>query len=97
MNRYQNIPINSGGYYNTTVYPEIPLNDNDIYLITTQGDRFDILAYQYYKDTSLWWIIASANPGVNRDSLTITPGLQVRIPADKAKVISLFRELNTNR
>jgi hypothetical protein len=54
MNRYQNIPIikNSEGtrYYKDNKYPRIPLSVNDIYVITTIGDRFDLLALQYYSD-----------------------------------------------
>ena len=63
-NRYQNIPIekiNGKRVYQTTRYPEIPLNENDIYVYTTQGDRFDILAQQYYGDQSYWWVISIAN------------------------------------
>ena len=67
MNRYQNIKqirsnITSGKViYQTVRYPEIPLSSDDIYVYTTQGDRFDILANQYYKDSSLWWVISIAN------------------------------------
>ena len=56
MNRYQNIPkikINGNLVYQTSRYPEVQLSVNDIYVYTTQGDRFDILAQQYYKDSSL--------------------------------------------
>jgi hypothetical protein len=56
MNRYQNTKYitNTKGkrYYSTTKYPDIPLSLNDIYVYTTQGDRFDILAQQYYNDSS---------------------------------------------
>ena len=34
----------------TVRYPEIPRADNDIYIFTTIGDRYDTLAQQYYKD-----------------------------------------------
>ena len=53
MNRYQNIPkikINGILVYKTSRYPEVPLSENDIYVYSTQGDRFDILAQQYYKN-----------------------------------------------
>ena len=55
MNRYQNIPktkINKKLVYRTSRYPEILLSPNDIYVYTTQGDRFDTLAQQYYSDSS---------------------------------------------
>ena len=40
-------------YYKALKYPEIPLSINDIYLITTTGDRLDLLANQFYKDVEL--------------------------------------------
>lgn len=68
-------------YYNGTLYPLITPRNSDIYVITTVGDRLDILADQYYKDSKMWWIIASAN-NLRKDSLFITPGTQLRIPID---------------
>ena len=73
MNRYQNIGItrNSQGvsYYRTTQYPEVPLSVNDIYVISADGDRFDLLANQYYGDPTLWWIISIANTAIAGTSL----------------------------
>ena len=54
MNRYQKIPktkIDGKLVYKTSRYPEVPLSSNDIYVYTTQGDRFDTLAQQYYGDS----------------------------------------------
>ena len=65
MSRYQDIAIlntpEGKRYYGTNFYPTIPLSDSDIYVITDERDRYDMLANQYYGDVSLWWIIASAN------------------------------------
>ena len=107
MNRYQDIPltiVDKKQIYQTTKYPEVPLTDNDIYVYTTQGDRFDILANQYYGDQSLWWIISIANTAVAgtslpsdlpQDSLVIPEGIQIRIPANYAEVLSSYRILNS--
>lgn len=59
MNRYQNTkilnqPDTNIKYYRDTKYPSIPLSTNDIYVITTDGDRYDKLALQYYSDPTLW-------------------------------------------
>jgi hypothetical protein len=106
MNRYQPIlitKIDKKPVYRTTRYPEIPLNDNDIYVYSTQGDRFDILANQYYGDQSLWWIISIANTAVAgtslpsdlpQNSLIIPEGLQIRIPANYADVLNSFKKIN---
>jgi hypothetical protein len=106
MNRYQSIPItkiDNKPVYQTTKYPEIPLSDNDVYVYTSQGDRFDILANQYYGDQSLWWIISIANTAIAgttlpsdlpQDSLIIPEGIQIRIPSNYAEVLNSFKILN---
>jgi phage tail protein X len=97
MDRYQNIPIttiNKKRVYQTTRYPEIPLSENDIYVITVQGDRFDILAQQYYSDSSLWWIISIANDNLPQNSLVIPEGIQIRIPSNVSEVLNLFKQIN---
>lgn len=98
MNRYQNIPkekINGNLAYRTSRYPEVPLSENDIYVYTTQGDRFDVLAQQYYGDSSLWWVISIANTNVfNQSSLVIPEGLQIRIPSNYADIVREFNLIN---
>lgn len=106
MNRYQFIPIISPDNikcYQTTRYPEIPLSENDTYVYTVDGDRFDILADQYYKDQSLWWIISIANTAVAgtslpadfpQNSLIIPEGSQIRIPSNYTDILNSFKELN---
>ena len=106
MNRYQNIQIikvDNKDCYQTTKYPEIPLSDNDTYVYTTQGDRFDTLALQYYKDQSLWWIISIANTAIagtslpsdlSQNSLVIPEGIQIRIPANYSNVLNSFKNFN---
>jgi len=98
MNRYQNTNVykttKGKRYYGTTKYPTIPLSLEDIYIYTTQGDRFDILAQQYYQDSSLWWIISSANSALPQNSYYIPEGTQIRIPQNISQVLSLFSNLN---
>lgn len=67
--------------YANVKYPQISLDSQDIYVYTTQGDRYDSLALVFYKDSSLWWIINRANP--NQDSASLYPavGAQIRIPS----------------
>ena len=99
MNRYQNIGItrNSQGvsYYRTTQYPEVPLSVNDIYVISADGDRFDLLAQQYYGDSSLWWIISIANEELKQNSLIPPLGGQIRIPYNPTEVINEFNRINS--
>jgi hypothetical protein len=98
--RFKKIPTVStrGGtvYKRNVIYPDIPLNENDVYVLSQYGDRYDSLALEFYKDSELWWIISSAN-NYQKGSLNITPGVQLRIPADKTAAIQLYEEVNKNR
>jgi len=100
-NRYRKIgtTANSNGrrYRRNPIYPEIPLTSEDIYIIATEGDRYDSLATTYYGDPTLWWIISTANSSSNRGSLVPTLGSQIRIPSNKQQAINLFDSLNLNR
>ena len=81
--------------YNTVFYPEIPLSISDIYVTSTDGDRWDVLAQQYYGDSTLWWLISIANDSLNQSSLYVTPGIQIRIPSNPEVILQQFRDLNT--
>lgn len=99
-NRYIDTSIrideNKNRYYTNTQYPEIPTNINDVYVLTQVGDRLDTLASVYYQDTSLWWVIARANPNkIRRDGLLLKPGIQLRIPSNIQGILSDFENLNT--
>jgi hypothetical protein len=99
MNRYLNIPktkINGKLVYVTSRYPEVPITSDDIYVYSVQGDRFDVLAQQYYKDSSLWWVISIANADkLPQNSLVIPEGMQIRIPAFYAGIINTFNRINS--
>jgi hypothetical protein len=101
MNRYENIGFsrsNSTGslYYINNIYPDVPVTENDNYVITVLGDRFDILANSFYGDPTLWWIIASAN-SIPGDSLYPEPGLQLRIPIDVRSILDQYKSINSSR
>jgi hypothetical protein len=97
-NRYQNIrttKLNTTGsvYYQTNVYPTIEPTNDDYYVITTAEDRLDLIAFDFYKDSSLWWIIASANalPG---DSIYPPAGIQLRIPTNLPEILTSYNLQN---
>jgi hypothetical protein len=77
--------------YRTKVYPQIPLRDDDIYVATQAGDRLDTLAAQYYNDSTLWWIIASANK-VHNASLACEDGTVLRIPQNYIEIRKNFNQ-----
>lgn len=80
-------------YLGSVLYPKIKPNDNDLYIISQQGDRLDILANKYYNDSSFWWIIAVAN-NLNDASLSIEPGTQMRIPSNVSKILNDLEKIN---
>ena len=67
-------------HQNTTIYEDVPKRDSDVYVITTQGDRLDNLAYEYYGDQRYWWFIARVN---HLKSLNVEPGTRLRIPTEE--------------
>jgi len=80
-------------YLGSVIYPKIKPNDNDMYVISQQSDRLDILASKYYNDQSLWWIIAVAN-NLNDASLSIEPGTQMRLPSNISKILNDLKKIN---
>ena len=101
MARYTSIPTpissqNGPRRYSTVKYPEIPLDFSDVYVYTTRGDRYDILAVVYYGNPELWWVIAAANPQLGYDSLIPPYGSQLRIPSFNRvnEIQALFDSLN---
>lgn len=101
INRYQNIQTtrysNTGSvYFVNNIYPDVPLTEDDDYVITTLGDRFDIFANNFYGDSTLWWVIPSAN-GLPGDSLYPPIGIQLRIPQNIRSILDDYRSINTVR
>jgi len=101
MNRYSNSPLlkteKDRPYYKSRFYPNIPLSENDVYVVTTTGDRLDSLANSYYNDPTLWWIIAAANNNATKGALYPVPGTQLRIPTDLNNVLKLIDQFNKAR
>ena len=81
-------------YYKGKIYPEIPYSDTDEYIITTIGDRLDSIAYSYYNDAELWWVISVANNNITNGSMFPVPGTQLRVPTNINNVLNLFDQVN---
>jgi hypothetical protein len=98
MNRYNKIEKlkQDGGrrYLKTVQYPHIPRSGRDLYILGKEGDRLDNLANKYYKDSTLWWILARAN-NIGKGDLTVPIGKQLRIPLDFEKIVREFNNVNT--
>ena len=77
-------------YLANTLYPDVPVSENDWYVITTIGDRYDKLSQQFYNRSDYWWIIAIAN-NLPADTLCPEIGVQLRIPADPAGYLEILK------
>jgi hypothetical protein len=101
MNRYENRTIlktsKEKPYSKSKFYPNIPLSESDVYIITTIGDRLDSLAYSYYNDATMWWVISMANNNITKGSMFPIPGTQLRVPTDLNSVLSLYKQFNNVR
>lgn len=75
INRNYNLPVLETHYFN-----DIPYTDNDIYVKVTSDyvNRLDKVAYDYYNNVSLWWVIAQASN--IRNPFNIPEGTLLRIP-----------------
>jgi hypothetical protein len=77
--------------YVTRIYPNIPLRDDDLYVMVETGDRLDTLANDFYKDSTLWWIIASAN-NIHNANIGLREGTILRIPQNYIDILRDFEQ-----
>ena len=54
--------------------------------------RLDQLAQTFYGDSTLWWVIASAN-GIGGFT-SLKSGTALRIPAEIPRILEKFKQLN---
>ena len=71
--------------------PTVPLQPSDFYIVVNITDRIDNLAFSYYGDPNLWWVIALAN------DLYLLPtdlqvGATIRIPSPTYVAGTLFAQ-----
>ena len=76
-----------------TMYPKIPIRDSDIFIYPKFGDRLDNLAFKYYGDVSLWWIIAKAN-NLDTAHIGLEVDNQIRIPMDIPPILNELKEMS---
>jgi nucleoid-associated protein YgaU len=66
-------------FFEAPIVQDFPEQDDDIFITVEENTRMDLLAYKYYGDPSLYWVIMQAN------ELMIAPfgifkGKKIRIP-----------------
>jgi len=79
--------------YSQVYYPSIGDKEDDIYIITSYNDRLDLIAYDFWGDTSFWWLVAMVN-NLECDSFYPPIGTQLKIPKDVVPLINAFNKEN---
>ena len=99
MSRYDNTRVkykkDFGRTYSYTIYPKVPIKNSDVFITPTYGTRLELLAFEYYQDTSLWWIIAQAN-GI-KGFTSLYPNNfkgQLRIPTQIQDILTEYNSMN---
>lgn len=69
--------------------PAIPENIDDFEYVVTDSDRIDLLAYRFYGDSVLWWVIAVAND-LELLPTDLVVGAKLRIPSPSYVKRDLF-------
>lgn len=98
MNRYTNAKIDTRfdgkRVYKSVIYPVISPDDSDMYVVTNETMYLDTLAFKYYNDAGLWWIIALAN-NLGKGRLSVPSGIQLRIPGNLLKIMNDYKLINS--
>ena len=98
MNRYkhQQVKRDADGRrkLSTIQYPKIVSKNSDMIYRTRQSDTYSSLAYRFYSDQSLWWIIARANEDF-RGNIRPKVGIKLIIPRDISDIITKLNRDNT--
>lgn len=80
---YQNTPVINNEYLDLLQIRPIPAEDDDVlYTVGAQYTyRPDLLAYDLYGSTKLWWVFAQRNLDILKDPIyDMVPGLQIYLP-----------------
>lgn len=97
--RYENIDTyktDSGKViYLPTRYPSVVTTNEDFYIIARAEDRLDLIAYDFYGDSTLWWVVSMAND-LPQDSMFAPIGFQLRVPGNLSNALNEFDTFNSN-
>jgi hypothetical protein len=73
----------SQGYLDSLSFRDIPYQADDIMFTVTPTymHRPDLLAYDFYQNTQLWWVFAVRNKDIIKDPVyDLVPGVTIYIP-----------------
>jgi hypothetical protein len=76
-------------FWDLNTLPVIPVRNDEIQYTVSFTDRIDLLAFKFYGDPVLWWVIAAAN-SMEILPTDLKPGETIRIPSQAFISESLF-------
>jgi len=71
------------GYLDVMTFRDIPIQTDDILfeIVSTYEFRPDLLAYDLYQETRLWWVFAMRNKEILKDPIyDMTAGTKIYLP-----------------
>lgn len=100
MERYRQASIRTNesdkDFYESQLLPDIERRPEDTIITTESGQRLDRLAFRFYDDAKLWWVIAAAN-NLGRGDWSVPEGIQLRIPQNLSQVSREITSINNER
>jgi hypothetical protein len=100
MERYRQANIRTSeddkDFYETQLLPDVERSPEDTIITTESGQRLDRLAFRFYNDAKLWWVIAAAN-NLGRGDWSVPEGIQLRIPQNLSQVSREITSINNER
>ena len=96
VNRYQSTSKTKDDRYNTARYPSFPKQPTDLYIISRELDRLDLLSNEFYEDPRFWWVLAQVN-NLGKGTLDIRPGIQLRIPFPLTDLTVMLRDIEATK
>lgn len=89
VSRYRNTPIIDNKHQAIFDFPKVDWNKiNSFQIRVSDTDRLDNLAFKYFNDGTLWWIIAVVND--LQHPWDFASGQVIRIPVDVNDVLKHF-------
>tara|TARA_R110000851_G_scaffold261509_2_gene414062 strand:+ start:281 stop:574 length:294 start_codon:yes stop_codon:yes gene_type:complete len=95
VNRYQETKIKNARY-KTANYPGFPKQQSDLYIISREQDRLDLLSNEFYEDPRYWWVLAKVN-NLGHGTLIVPEGIQLRIPMPLPNLGLAYRAVEDNK
>ncbi len=81
----------NGSFYGTRQPLNLRQHPTDLFFQVTDASckRLDLIAYQYYRDVRLWWVIAEVNNIIN--PFEVKSGTILRIPTYERVQMEVIR------